>query len=147
MKTKYLLSIFFLSLTLSCFGQKWNTEKYIEKYHYQEVIGHIDSIETKEIPDKYAMYPHGENGIYSLIAKETEIPSTAIRDKISGTVVLKYVVNEKGYVTDIEVVESVRKDLDEAAIRVLKLMRRWIPGKINGENVRVEYRQPFNFDL
>ncbi len=144
---KFLLSIFFLSVTFSCLGQKWNTEKYIKKYNYQEVVGHIDSMEQKKIPDKYAMYPNGKKGIYSLIANKTKIPKKAIKDKLNGTVILKYVVDKNGYVTDIGVIQSVRKDLDQAAIKVLKLMKRWIPGKIDGENIRVEYRQPFKFNL
>jgi TonB family protein len=145
MKTKFLLSIIFLTLTLSCLGQKWNTEKYIKKYNYEEVVGHIENIEQKKTPDMYAMYPNGKKGIYSLIANKIKIPNKAIRDKIGGTVILKYVVDKNGYVTDIEIIQSVSKNLDKAAIRVLKLMKRWIPGKKEGENVRVEYQQPFKF--
>jgi protein TonB len=93
------------------------------------------------------MYPNGKKGIYNLISNETVIPSKAQKDKISGTVLLKYVVDEKGNVTDLEVIQSVSKHLDKASIRVMKKMERWIPGKINGKNVRVEYRQPFTYRL
>ncbi len=144
---KFLLSITLLFVTLFSFGQKWNTEEYTKKYNYKEVIGYIENLEQKKTPDKYAMYPNGKKGIYNLIANKTKIPSKAIRDKIGGTVILKYVVGKDGYVTDISVVRGVSRLLDKAAMKVLKQMERWIPGKIDGKNVRIEYRQPFKFNL
>ncbi len=144
---KNLISSVFLLISISIFGQKWNTEKFINKYKYQEVIGNIDGIEEKCIPDKYTMYPNGKKGIYSFIGENTVIPKKATKEKISGTVILKYVVNNEGYVTDIEVVQSVSKLLDKASIKVMKRMERWIPGKADGKNIRVEYRQPFTYRL
>ena len=136
-----------LLISISSFGQKWDTEEFINEYKYQEVIGDIDDIDEKNKPDKYAMYPNGKKGIYTFISQNTVIPKKAIKQKISGIVILKYVVDEKGYVTDIEIVQSVSKLLDKASIKVMEKMERWIPGKKDGENLRVEYRQPFNYKL
>ncbi|MAZ72486.1 MAG: hypothetical protein CMC70_05000 [Flavobacteriaceae bacterium] len=145
MKNK-LLNTLFLIISLSCFAQQWDSDEFIRANNYQEVIGDINE-DDKRKPDVYAMYPDGKKGIYTLIANETLIPRKAIKENISGTVILKYVVGKDGYITDIEVVQSVSKHLDKASIKVLKLMERWIPGKENGKNVRVEYRQPFRFNL
>ena len=147
MRIKYLISALLLFISISSFGQEWDTEEFITQNNYQEVIGDIDDIDEKSKPDKYAMYPNGKKGIYSFIAQNTVIPKKAFKEKISGTVILKYVVDEKGYVTDIEIVQSVSNLLDKASIKVMKKMKRWIPGKKDGKNIRVEYRQPFNYKL
>ena len=147
MEIKHIISTVILLISISSFGQKWNTVEFINKYKYQEVIGNIDDIDEKSKPDKYARYPNGKKGIYSFISQNTVIPKKATKEKISGTVILKYVVDEKGYATDIEVVQSVSKSLDKASIKVMKKMERWIPGKADGKNLRVEYRQPFTYRL
>ena len=147
MEIKYLISTVLILLSIASFGQKWNTEEFINKYNYQEVIGNIDDIDEKCKPDKYALYPNGKKGIYSFIGQNTVIPKKAIKEKISGTVILKYVVDQKGYLTDIEVIQSVSKLLDKTSIKVMKKMKRWIPGKIDGKNIKIVYRQPFNYRL
>ena len=147
MRIKHLISALLLLISISSFGQEWDTEEFITQNKYQEVIGDIDDINEKSKPDKYAMYPNGKKGIYSFIGQNTVIPKKAFKEKISGTVILKYVVDEKGYVTDIEIVQSVSNLLDKASIKVMKKMERWIPGKKDGKNIRVEYRQPFNYKL
>lgn len=134
-------------LSVSCLAQKWDTKEYIEKYNYQEVIGDFKNDKENKVPDSYAMYPDGTKGIYKLIVEKTKIPNKVFKLKIGGTVILKYIVDKEGYVTDIEVIQSVHKLLDNAAIKVMKSMERWIPGKVNGENIRVIYRQPFVFNL
>lgn len=147
MRIKHLITVILLLISISSFGQKWDTEEFINQNKYQEVIGDIDDIDEKCKPDKYAMYPNGKKGIYSFISQNTVIPKKAFKEKISGIVILKYVVDEKGYVTDIEIVQSVSKLLDQASIKVMKKMQRWIPGKKDGKNLRVEYRQPFNYKI
>lgn len=136
-----------LVLSSSCIAQKWNTPEYIEKFNYQEVIGNIEKIPENQLPDVHPMYPNGKKGIYELIANETKMPKKAIRKKIEGTVIVKYVVGSDGYVRDIEITQSVHELLDNAAIQVIKSMKRWIPGKVDGKNVGVEYSQPFKFQI
>lgn len=147
MRIKHIIFALILLISISSFGQKWDTEEFINQNRYQEVIGRIEDTDEKCKPDKYAMYPNGKKGIYSFISQNTVIPKKAFKEKISGKVILKYVVDEKGYVTDIEILQSVSKLLDKASINVMKKMERWIPGKRDGKNLRVEYRQPFNYRL
>jgi protein TonB len=68
---------------------------------------------------------------------------------VQGKVLLKFVVNTQGEIRDIEVVSKVRygHGLEEEAIRVLKKMPRWTPGKINGKPVNVYFSLPINFRL
>jgi len=142
---KQIILSILLIISISCLAQEWATPAYIKKYNYQEVIGNITEIPEDQLPDVYAMYPDGKKGIYKLIADKTKIPQKAIRKKIEGKVVVKYIVGLDGQVEDIEILQSAHKLLDDAAVRVIKLMKRWIPAKINGKSVRIEYSQPFNF--
>jgi len=147
MKTKVLSFVTLLFISISCVSQEWGTKEFIEKYNYQPVIGNYKNEDDKKTPDTFAMYPNGKEGIHRLIIEKTKIPRKAYKEKISGKVILKYVVDKEGYVTDIEVVKSVSELLDNAAIEVLKKMERWIPGKVNGKNIRVVYRVPFVFRM
>jgi len=122
------------------------TEKQILERNYQEVIGEL-KCDTITPPDKFAMYPNGLQGIFNHIAKHTRYPQKARLNEIEGTVILRFVVEKDGSVKEIEVVQSVDKELDAEAIRVLKKLETWVPGYKNGEPVRVEYRQPFRFRL
>ncbi len=147
MKRKFLLHILLLVLSMSCLAQKWGTKEYIEKYNYKEVIGEYIKSEGGEIPDKYAMYPNGKKGINSVISKKIKIPLKVIKNKLGGIVILKYVVDEEGYVTDIEVEKSANKYIDKAAVKSLKSMKRWIPAKVANKNVRIGYKHPFRFNF
>lgn len=146
-KSKLIMCVVIGLITMLCNAQKWDTEEFIKKYNYQEVIGDIKNEDGILTPDKYGMYPDGKAGIHELISKRTKIPKKARRENIGGKVILRYIVDVDGYVTDIEVFQSAHKLLDKAAIKVLKLMKRWIPAQVNGEYVRIEYRQPFRFDI
>ncbi len=127
------LCSFLLVLSSFCIAQEWKTPEYIKKFNYQEVIGNIEKIPENQLPDVYAKYPNGKKGVYKLIANETKMPKKAIRKKIEGTVIVKYVVGADGYVRDIAITQSVNKLLDNAAIQVIKSMKRWIPGKVDGK--------------
>lgn len=64
-----------------------------------------------------------------------------------GRVILSFVVELDGSVTDIKVVRSVSPEIDQEAIRVLKMAPKWTPGKQAGQPVRVQFNMPFNFQL
>ena len=81
------------------------------------------------------------------LATNTNYPSEAKINNISGTVYVTFVVNKDGTIRDVRVVRGVTKLLDEEAIRVVKLMPKWIPGKTRGKNVDVAYNIPIKFIL
>ena len=66
-------------------------------------------------------------------------------DGISGRVIVSFVINENGQVTDPEVLRRVDKDLDKEAIRIIKSMPRWIPGEHKGKKVKVRLTLPVQF--
>ena len=134
-----------LLLNFYCFSQKWPSKEYINKFNYKEVIGDTIGTNQKTISLKFAMYPDGKEGINNLIRNEIRYPNTNEKPKNDGRVLLKYVVDKKGEIVEIEILESAGNPFDMEAIRVLKKMDRWIPGKLEDEFVRVSYRQPFRF--
>lgn len=74
-------------------------------------------------------------------------PANAIKQRAQGRVAVQFIVNEDGSITDVAIKRGVSKDCDEEALRVIKSMPRWIPGKQNGKIVRVLYTQPISFRL
>jgi TonB family protein len=142
MKNLYLIIFFSYSLSWS---QKWPTDEYASKHNYLETIGDTIGTNQKLTNFKFAMYPNGADGINSLILENIRYPYTEDVPKNNGRVLLKYIVDENGRIDEIEVIESAGKPFDNEAIRILKKMKRWIPGKHYDKNVRVSYKQPFRF--
>ncbi|MBP5318801.1 MAG: energy transducer TonB [Paludibacteraceae bacterium] len=80
-------------------------------------------------------------------AENLRYPIPCVQAKIEGRVVCSFVVDKTGEITDIEVVTPVHPLLDAEAVRVIKLMPKWIPGRIGDKPVRVRYSQPIRFKL
>ena len=81
------------------------------------------------------------------LSKNIQYPPIAEENGIQGRVVATFVVERDGSITDVQVMRGVDPSLDREAIRVLKGMPRWIPGKQNGSAVRVKYTVPVTFKL
>jgi protein TonB len=81
------------------------------------------------------------------LAENIHYPDSAIEHNIEGRVIVKFVVNEDGRISDCEIVKRVDKDCDEEALRVVKKMPRWKPGIQNGKAVRVYLTLPIVFKL
>lgn len=89
--------------------------------------------------------------LLEFIFKEITYPKKAKKNNISGMVVVKFVIDVDGSVDDVEIVRDIGKGCGAEAARVVKLMNKrgikWIPGKHEGENVRVQYNLPVKFAL
>lgn len=79
--------------------------------------------------------------------KQIVYPQAAIDNGIQGNVVLSFVIEKDGTLTNIKVLRSRDRDLDAEAVRVLKSSPKWQPGKNRGKPVRVTYTLPINFQL
>ncbi len=91
-----------------------------------------------------------QNKLLSFIAKNIKYPPLAQESGIEGTVVISFVVEKDGSVTDIQVVRELGGGCTEEALRVVKLMQeqyKWIPGKQRGRPVRVRFTLPIRFHL
>lgn len=100
---------------------------------------------VEEMPE----FPGGEGKLLQYLADNTKYPPIARDAGIQGIVYVKFVVNEKGQIEDdkIEVLRSVHPALDKEAIRVVKSMPDWKPGRQRGKPVNVYFNLPIRFTL
>ena len=86
--------------------------------------------------DKRATFPGGNNKAIAFIKENLKYPEDAANYGIQGRVIVKFVVEEDGSISDIEVVRGVYPSLDAEAVRVVKLMPKWQPAERGGKPVR-----------
>jgi protein TonB len=89
----------------------------------------------------------GESAWAKFLNRNLRFPAIPQEQQISGRVILSFVIEKDGSLSNIEVVRSAGYGFDEEAVRVLKLAKPWKPGKQNGQPVRVKYNIPINFQL
>jgi protein TonB len=100
-------------------------------------------ISVEEMP----VFPGGAAALLKYIAENTKYPAEAEQNNIQGKVIIKFAVEADGSVNRITVLRSVNPLLDEEAVRVIKSLAGWTPGKQNGKAVPVWYFVPVNFQL
>jgi len=99
------------------------------------------------IPDTIASFPGGVEEMHKFIRQNLKYPAIYMEAGIQGTVYLKMIIRENGEITNVVVVRSIDKWLDEEAIRVVRLMPNFIPAKVRGENVASYFIMPVRFTL
>ncbi len=100
--------------------------------------------EVVEVPPSF---PGGEGELMKYLKDHINYPVVAQENNIQGKVTIQFVVGRDGSVQDVSVARSVDPSLDKEAVRVVKSMPKWIPGKQGGTAVRVKYFVPVNFKL
>lgn len=103
--------------------------------------------EVFTIVEEMPSFPGGETERNAFLAKNIVYPQQATENGIQGTVYVSFVVNSKGNVTDVKVLRGIGGGCDEEAVRVVKMMPQWHPGKQNGKQVRVLFNMPIYFKL
>lgn len=92
-------------------------------------------------------FPGGEAEMYKWLSRNIRYPEMAQQNNIQGRVTVQFVVEKNGSIGEVKVVRGKDPDLDKEAVRVVKAMPNFIPGKMNGQAVRVWYTLPINFKL
>lgn len=121
-----------------------------EMEEYVPVEEEEDDIVEEQIflvVEEMPSFPGGEGEMYKYIGKNIEYPRMAKESGISGRVFVTFVVEKDGSVTDVKVLRGIGGGCDEEAVRVIKSMPKWKPGKQRGKPVRVQYRMPIKFTL
>ena len=98
-----------------------------------------------QVVEDMPQFPGGS--VQKWIAKNVKYPMIAQENNIQGKVFVQFVIEKDGSVSDVKVARSVDTFLDKEAIRVVKAMPKWKPGKQRGKPVRVSYTVPINFQL
>jgi len=92
-------------------------------------------------------FPGGDLGLMKYIQKNVKYPAIAKEYNITGKVYISFIVDKKGSVTNVKIVRGVDKNLDAEAMRVVKSLPKYKPGKQRGKSVRVMFTIPINFTL
>lgn len=103
--------------------------------------------EIFKVVEQMPEFPGGEAALYKYLADNVQYPAKATNAGQQGTVRVKFVVNEDGSISNVEVPRQIGYDMDKEAIRVVSSMPRWSPGKNNGKAVKVYYQVPIKFVL
>lgn len=97
--------------------------------------------------EQMPQFPGGEAELLKYVATHIKYPTMAAENNIQGRVVVKFVVKKDGNVGEVVVLRGKDPDLDKEAVRVVKSLPKFIPGKMNGQAVSVWYTLPINFKL
>ncbi len=100
-----------------------------------------------QVVETMPSFPGGDQALFKFLGDNVKYPVIAQENGIQGRVICQFVVNKDGSIVDVEVVRPVDPSLDKEAIRVIKSMPNWSPGKQRGKSVRVKYTLPVNFKL
>ncbi len=100
-----------------------------------------------DVVEQMPSFPGGQSALMQFLQSNVKYPVVAQENGVQGRVVVSFVVERDGSITDVQVVRSVDPSLDREAQRVVRSMPKWIPGKQNGQAVRVKYNVPVSFRL
>ena len=100
-----------------------------------------------DIVEQQPLFPGGPAALMKYLSENTKYPVVAQENGVQGRVTVQFVVEKDGSISDVHVLRGVDPSLDKEAVRVVKSMPRWTPGKQNGITVRVNYRVPVLFRL
>ena len=99
------------------------------------------------IVEEMPSFPGGEAELFKYLGKNIKYPEMANSAGISGVVYVTFVVDKDGKIKDVKVLRGIGGGCDEEAVRVVKNMPAWKPGKQRGKSVTVQYNLPIRFTL
>ena len=97
--------------------------------------------------EEMPVFPGGDEAFHRYLSSKIHYPAEAEHLKLSGTVYVRFVVDEEGRIRDAEVVKGCGHGLDEEALRLARLMPWWTPGREKGKPVRVQRTLPISFRI
>lgn len=124
----------------------------VVRTHKDEIIVEEKKPEPKKeeiftAVEQMPQFPGGEAELMKYVANHIKYPTMAAENNIQGRVVVKFVVKKDGSVGDVQVLRGKDPDLDKEAVRVVRTLPKFIPGKMNGQAVSVWFTLPINFKL
>jgi protein TonB len=98
-----------------------------------------------DVVEQMPEFPGGMEALVKYMAENMKYPEDAKKQQVEGRVLVQFIVETDGSVSNTEVLKRVFPSLDAEAVRVISGMPKWIPGKQNGKVVRVKYTIPVSF--
>lgn len=121
-------------------------EKVVVEEPKQEVKQEVAQ-KVWEVVEQQPSFPGGPSALMQWLFSNIHYPPVAEENGIQGRVVVSFIVEPDGSISNVQVVRGVDPSLDKEAVRVCKAMPKWQPGKQNGQAVRVKYNLPVTFKL
>ncbi len=112
-----------------------------------QVVEEMPRFPGCEEEPKKKRYDCSTDKLLAFIYENIRYPEEAKRDSVEGTVVVQYVIQKDGSITETRIAKSIGGGCDEEVLRVVGLMPKWEPGRQRGRAVRVRYTLPVKFRL
>lgn len=113
-------------------------------------VGGEETVDEEEIfvfVEEYPSFPGGEEALYKYLGESIQYPDVARDNNITGTVIIRFVVEKDGSITKAAVAREIGGGCGKEALRVVNAMPKWKPGKQSGRAVRTEFTLPVQFQL
>lgn len=112
----------------------------------QSKATHVEE-KVYDVVEEMPQFPGGPSALFEYLSNNLQYPVVAEENGVQGRVIVTFIVEKDGSISNAKVVKVVDPSLDKEAIRLVESMPNWIPGKQNGEPVRVKYTVPVTFRL
>ena len=120
----------------------------VEEYHAPvSEEKEVEETEIFTVVEESPGFPGGDEARIKFLQENIKYPTMARESGIQGTVYVTFVVEKGGNVSDVKILRGIGGGCDEEAIRVIRAMPRWNPGKQRGKSVRVQFNMPIKFTL
>ncbi len=136
MKKYFFAILILLTISINDYAQNIDTTDTLKQ----------DTEPIFSIVEEPAQFPGGDEALLKFIRKKIKYPKQAIKNKISGTVYVQFIVEKDGSISDVTVIRGIGGGCDEEAVRVITKMPNWIPAKQKGIPVRSFYVIPITFE-
>ena len=123
------------------------------KPHHQKIVMKLNS--GKELhndsiyflADSMPVFPGGDAALIQFMKEHLRYPAAARAGRTTGNVVVSFIVDRNGTLTNLKIIRGIGNGCEEEALRMLGTMPKWIPGKVKGKEVRVQMNMPVKFIL
>ena len=144
-----------LKETTTAFGQsdfdKGTDDRNVVREHKDEIVVEekkpVEENKVFTAVEQMPQFPGGDAALMAYIQKNLKYPPVAMENNIQGRVVVQFVVTKTGKIGEVKIARGKDPDLDKEAVRVVKSLPDFIPGKMNGQAVNVWYTLPITFKL
>ena len=143
-----------LKETQTAFGQtnfdQGTDDRNVVREHKEEIIVEEKKPEKEEVcraGEQMPQFPGGDGELMKFLRDNIVYPAMAQENNVQGKVIVQFVVTKTGDIGEVKVVKSVDRDLDNEAVRLVKKLPKFIPGRMNGQAVNVWYTLPVQFKL
>ena len=129
----------FVAMTFSAFASNSNS--------LCQVSDTTGKVEIFADPEQQPHFPGGETALLKYLQENIKYPPKAAKDSIQGRVVVQFLIDPQGCVGEVKVARSVSEELDAEAVRVVKTLPRFVPGRMFGKAISAWYTLPITFKL